>query len=124
MESFGAECESQGIESVPHSVSGDQSLHEAPGAPSCLDSTAESEGVPLAPPADPQDGGTGGAADDISKPWGLGTEEGAPRFFDQQVAEGVNSEKLHQFRAQLHQLSRQKDGLMPKPGKLEPRVRV
>lgn len=116
MEAFGRESESQGMGSAPHSVSGDQSLHEAQGVPSCLDSTAESEGTPLGPPADPQDGGPGGAPDDMSKPWGLGGEEAAgSRPFDQQMAEGVNSKKLHQFRTQLHQLSRQKDGLMPKP---------
>lgn len=115
MESFGAESESQGVESAPHSVSGDQGLHEVPGAPSCLDSTAESEGPPVSAPADHHDGSAGGAPDDISKPWGYGGDEGTPRLYEHQMAEGVNSEKLHQFRAQLHQLSRQKDGLMPKP---------
>ncbi|OEH78985.1 hypothetical protein cyc_04123 [Cyclospora cayetanensis] len=119
MESFAPECDSQGLDSIPPSVAGDQTLQEAPGAPSCLESTAESEGAPppMGPHVEAQDGSSTGAPEDVSKPWGLGVEEAPPRFIEQPYADGVNIDKLHQFRAQLHQLSRQKDGLMPNPGK-------
>ncbi|KAL8450465.1 hypothetical protein Emed_002553 [Eimeria media] len=130
MEAFGGESESHGMDSVSNSMSADQSLHEASsGAPvSCMESTAESEGPPVGAPADLHEGGGGGGPggggggappppDDLSKPWGLGAEDGGPRGFEQHLVDGFNSEKLHQFRAQLHQLSRQKDGLMPRPGK-------
>ncbi|KAL8434433.1 hypothetical protein ACSSS7_003164 [Eimeria intestinalis] len=130
MEAFSGEAETHTMDSVSNSTSADQSLHEASsGAPvSCMESTAESEVPTVGPPADMHEGGAAGSPggggggpapppDDLSKPWGLHGEEGGPRGFEQHLVDGFNSEKLHQFRAQLHQLSRQKDGLMPRPGK-------
>lgn len=65
--------------------------------------------------------------EDLSKPFSAQQSPEAPpqtqplplakEVFERQFSEeSLNSERLNEFRSQLHRLSRQKDGLMPNPG--------